>query len=83
MRALIGLFAAAMLLSAGGCSKQNDASTAPADQQPMPASPTTPADTPPATPESTPGPGETMPPADTTTPSDTTPPSDTTTSPNP
>ncbi|MFL6549976.1 MAG: hypothetical protein ACJ8OJ_14890 [Povalibacter sp.] len=69
MRALIGLFAAALLMGAGGCSKHDDAS-APADQQAAPASPTTPSDTaPPATPESTPTPSESPPPADSTTPS--------------
>ena len=80
MRALISLFAAALIVGASGCSKHDDAG-APADQQASPASPTTPSDTaPPATPESTPTPSESPPPADSTT---TTPPSDSTTPPNP
>lgn len=89
MRVLIPLFATALLIGAAGCSKRDD-TTAPADQQPMPASPTTPGDAaPPVTPESTPTPSEAPPPGDTTeapgamdtAPSET--PSDTTTPPNP
>lgn len=73
MRALIALCAAAVLIGTAGCAKKEDASTAPMDQQPAPAEPTTPptdaappapTDMPPT--EQTPPATETPPPSDTT-----------------
>jgi hypothetical protein len=78
MRALISVVAAALLIGAAGCSKQDDMSTTPANET-SPASPTMPSDAaPPVAPQGMPS--ETTPPPDSTT---TTPPSDTTTPPNP
>jgi hypothetical protein len=70
MRALISLCAAALLITAAGCSKKNDATQdnpnpPPADQSTMPATPPADQTTPPASPSDS-----TTPPADQTTPPD-------------